>query len=122
MVKCPPKRLTEIFGALSDETRRSIVVKLSRGPRCVTELAEPFEMSLPAVSKHLTILEGAGLVRRERIGRTHWLRLEPAALKEAGDWIESYRKYWEESFDRLDEHLKDIQKKEKKNAKSKSKY
>jgi DNA-binding transcriptional ArsR family regulator len=121
MVKCSPERLTQIFGALSDETRRKIVAKLSRGPQCVTELAAPFEMSLPAVSKHLTILEGAGLVTRERMGRTHWLKLEPAALKQAGDWIESYRKFWEESFDRLDEHLKDIQKTEKKNAKSKSK-
>jgi DNA-binding transcriptional ArsR family regulator len=121
MVKCPPQRLTQIFGALSDETRRKIVAKLSRGPQCVTELAEPFEMSLPAVSKHLTILEGAGLVTRERMGRTHWLKLEPAALKQAGDWIESYRKNWEETFDRLDQHLENMQNKEKKNAKSKSK-
>ena len=87
---------------------------LAHGDRCVTDLAKPHDMSLPAVSKHLRVLERAGLVRRQRCGRLHQLNLEARPLKQASDWIEEYRRFWEESFDRLDEYLKELQAKEKK--------
>ena len=88
--------------------------QLARGDRCVTDLAKPYAMSLPAVSKHLRVLENAGLVRRRRRGRVHQLQLEAAPMQPAQAWIEEYRKFWEASFDRLDEYLKQLQTKEKK--------
>ena len=114
MVKCSPRLLNRTFSALADPTRRRILEHLARGDRCVTDLARPYSMSLPAVSKHLRILENAGLVSRRRRGRVHSLKLEAKPMKEAQQWIEEYRKFWEESFDRLDEYLKQLQTKEKK--------
>ena len=114
MVKCPARLLDRTFGALADPTRRRILEHLAGGDRCVTDLARPYRMSLPAVSKHLRVLENAGLVRRQRDGRVHRLRLEARPMQQAQAWIEEYRKFWEASFDRLDEYLKQLQTKEKK--------
>jgi DNA-binding transcriptional ArsR family regulator len=93
--------LDAVFSALSDGTRRKIVARLSKGPASVTELAEPFAMSLPAVSKHLRVLENAKLLRRERDGRFHRCYLEPAVLDDASAFIERYRTFWNESLDEL---------------------
>jgi DNA-binding transcriptional ArsR family regulator len=106
--------LNRTFAALSDPTRRRILAQLAGGDRCVTDLAKPHSMSLPAVSKHLRVLEHAGLVRRRRDGRIHRLRLETKPMQQAQAWIEEYRKFWEASFDRLDAYLKQLQKEEKK--------
>ena len=114
MVKCSTRVLDRTFGALADPTRRRILEHLAGGDRCVTGLARPYRMSLPAVSKHLRVLESAGLVRRKRDGRVHRLKLEARPMQQAQAWIEEYRKFWETSFDRLDEYLKQIQTKEKK--------
>src|ERR1700691_4142539 len=114
MVKCSPHLLNRTFSALADPTRRRILEHLGRGDRCVTDLARPYSMSLPAVSKHLRVLENAGLIRRRRSGRVHSLKLEAAPMKQASQWIEEYRRFWEESFNRLDEYLKQLQTKEKK--------
>ena len=114
MVKCSPRLLDRTFAALADPTRRRILEHLAEGDRCVTDLARPYRMSLPAVSKHLRVLESAGLVRRRRDGRVHRLKLEAKPMQQAQAWIEEYRKFWEESFDRLDEYLKQLQNKEKK--------
>lgn len=114
MVKCSPRSLNRTFAALSDPTRRRILAQLAGGDRCVTDLAKPHSMSLPAVSKHLRVLEHAGLVRRRRDGRIHRLRLETKPMQQAQAWIEEYRKFWEASFDRLDAYLKQLQKEEKK--------
>ena len=114
MVKCSPRLLNRTFAALADPTRRRILEHLAGGDRCVTDLARPYSMSLPAVSKHLRVLENAGLIRRRRSGRVHSLKLQAAPMKQASQWIEEYRKFWEESFDRLDEYLKQLQTKEKK--------
>ena len=114
MVKCSPRLLDRTFGALADPTRRRILEHLAGGDRCVTDLARPYRMSLPAVSKHLRVLEKAGLVRRRRDGRVHRLKLEAKPMQQAQAWIEEYRKFWEVSFDRLGEYLKQIQTKEKK--------
>lgn len=109
MVKCAAKVLDRTFAALADPTRRRILEHLADGDRCVTELARPHRMSLPAVSKHLRVLERAGLVRRARCGRVHRLKLEAEPMRQAQAWIEEYRKFWEASFDRLDEYLKQLQ-------------
>ncbi|MGH7976955.1 MAG: ArsR/SmtB family transcription factor [Limisphaerales bacterium] len=114
MVKCSNRLLNRTFAALADPTRRRILEHLAGGDRCVTDLARPYSMSLPAVSKHLRVLEKAGLVRRRRRGRVHSLKLEARPMRQAQQWIEEYRKFWEESFDRLDEYLKTMQTKEKK--------
>lgn len=114
MVKCSTRLLDRTFGALADPTRRRILAHLAGGDRCVTDLARPYRMSLPAVSKHLRVLENAGLVRRRRDGRVHRLKLEAKPMQQAQAWIEEYRKFWEASFDRLDEYLKQLQTKEKK--------
>jgi DNA-binding transcriptional ArsR family regulator len=114
MVKCLPRSLNRTFAALADPTRRRILEDLAGGDRCVTDLARPYRMSLPGVSKHLRVLERAGLVRRKRDGRVHRLKLEAKPMREAQAWIEEYRKFWEESFDRLDDYLKQLQKKETK--------
>lgn len=113
MVKCSPRRLDRTFAALADPTRRRILEHLAQGERCVTELARPYAMSLPAVSKHLRILEHAGLVSRRRNGRVHSLKLEAKPMQQAEAWIGEYRRFWEASFDRLDEYLKQLQAKEK---------
>jgi len=113
MVNCSPQLLDRTFGALADPTRRRMLERLAHGDLCVTDLARPYSMSLPAVSKHLRVLEKAGLVRRRRRGRVHSLKLEARPMQQAQAWIEEYRKFWEESFDRLDQYLKDLQAKEK---------
>ena len=109
----PPDRLNATFAALSDPTRRAILARLALGETSVTELAEPFAMSLPAISKHLKVLERAGLVARGREAQWRPCRLEVAPLKEAADWLERYRRFWDESFDRLDEYLRELQREEK---------
>jgi DNA-binding transcriptional ArsR family regulator len=102
--------LDETFGMLADATRRGILERLARGGARVTELAEPFAMSLPAISRHLRVLEEAGLVRRTRMGREHHLELEPAPIKAAVRWMEQYRRFWEGSLDRLADYLEQEQK------------
>ena len=104
--------LSTIFSALADPTRRAILARLTAGEASVTELAEPFEMSMPAISKHLKGLERAGLIARGREAQWRPCRLEAEPLKEAADWLESYRRFWEQSFDRLGEYLRDLQSKE----------
>jgi DNA-binding transcriptional ArsR family regulator len=106
--------LDRTFAALADPTRRRILEHLAHGDHCVTDLARPYAMSLPAVSKHLRVLEKAGLVRRRRRGRVHSLHLQAAPMQQASQWIEEYRRFWEASFDRLDEYLKQLQTKEQK--------
>lgn len=102
-------QLSATFAALADPTRRAILARLASGERSVTELAEPFEMSLPAVSKHLKVLEHAGLVSRGREAQWRPCRLDAAPLRDAADWVGRYRHFWEESFDRLDDYLRDLQ-------------
>jgi DNA-binding transcriptional ArsR family regulator len=109
-----PDPISTTFGALADPTRRAILSRLASGEASVTELASPFEMTLPAVSKHLKVLERAGLIARGREAQWRPCRLEAAPLKDVADWVEHYRRNWEESFDRLDEYLKELQAKEKK--------
>jgi DNA-binding transcriptional ArsR family regulator len=105
MVKYPSATLNRTFAALADPTRRRILAHLSRGDRCVTDLARPHAMSLPAISKHLRVLEKAGLLRRRRYGRVHEIQLQAKPLKQAAQWVEEYRKFWEGSLDRLAEYL-----------------
>ncbi|HEX7632064.1 MAG TPA: metalloregulator ArsR/SmtB family transcription factor [Lacunisphaera sp.] len=105
-----PDRLNAVFAALADPTRREILASLSRGERSVTELAGPHDMSLPAISKHLGVLERSGLIERGRDAQWRPCRLRAAPLKEAVDWIAQYRRHWEESFDRLDAYLQELQK------------
>jgi DNA-binding transcriptional ArsR family regulator len=112
-------QLTNTFAALADPTRRAILARLAAGETSVTELAEPFEMSLPAISKHLKVLERAGLIARGREAQWRPCRLEAGPLKNAAKWLEHYRRFWEQSFDRLEEYLREVQKKEKKNARDK---
>ncbi len=102
-------RLSTAFAALADPTRRAILARLALGEATVTELAEPFEMSLPAISKHLKVLEQAGMIAQSREKQWRPRRLEPQALKEAADWLDYYRQFWEQSFDRLDAYLKMLQ-------------
>lgn len=106
--------LDTIFAALADPTRRAILARLANGEASVTELAEPFAMSMPAISKHLKVLERARLIARGRAAQSRPCRLEANALKEAAGWIERYRRFWEESFDRLDDYLREVQAQEKK--------
>jgi DNA-binding transcriptional ArsR family regulator len=101
--------LDAVFAALADPTRRAILARLANGEASVTTLAEPFEMSLPAISKHLKVLERAGLIARGRTAQWRPGRLPAAPLKEAATWLEKYRQFWEQSFDRLDEYLKTLQ-------------
>ena len=109
----PDDTLSLTFGALADPTRRAMLARLSSGEASVNELAKPFKMSLPAVSKHLKVLEKSGLITRGRQAQWRPCRLEARPMKEAIDWIETYRKEWEERFDRLDTYLQELQKKEK---------
>lgn len=110
--------LSTTFAALADPTRRAILARLASGEASVNEIAEPFKMTLPAVSKHLKVLEKSGLIARSRDAQYRPCRLEATPLKEVSDWVDHYRRFWEESFDRLDEYLKELQMKEKKNESS----
>src|SRR5690606_4164579 len=102
--------LSATFSALADPTRRAMLARLAEGEATVNELAEPFEMTLPAISKHLKVLEKAGLVSRGKHAQFRPCRLEAAPLKDIAGWVEAYRRYWEASFDRLDSYLQEIQK------------
>jgi DNA-binding transcriptional ArsR family regulator len=119
MPQISPDRLSTTFAALADPTRRAILAKLASGEASVTELAEPFKMSLPAVSKHLRVLERAGLIARGREAQWRPCRLEAGPLKTVADWLEFYRRFWERSFDRLETYLDELQGKDKKNGRKK---
>ena len=106
--------LSRVFGALADPTRRAILARLAHGEAGVQEIAKPFNMTLPAISKHLKVLEKAKLIRRGKDAQWRPCSLEAAPLKDASDWIGDYRQFWEESFSRLDEYLKEMQSQEKK--------
>ena len=112
----PTDTLSQTFAALSDPTRRAILARLVSGECTVTELAEPFDMSLPAVSKHLRVLERARLIARGRDAQWRPCRIEGGPLKEVADWAEQYRHVWEQRLDRLDDYLKQLTAKEKKHA------
>jgi DNA-binding transcriptional ArsR family regulator len=115
----PTDHLSTTFAALADPTRRAILARLASGETSVTELAEPFAMSLPAVSKHLKVLERAGLIARGRAAQRRPCRIEPGALRQVDDWLERYRRFWDESLDRLDLYLVGLQAKEKKRGRKK---
>jgi DNA-binding transcriptional ArsR family regulator len=102
-------QLSSTFAALADPTRRAILTKLSKGERSVSDLAEPFEMTLPAISKHLKVLEKAGLIQRSRDAQYRPCKLNAKPLREAAKWVEQYRQFWEERFDRLDDYLAQLQ-------------
>ena len=104
-----PDALSTTFAAIADPTRRAILARLASGEASVTELAAPFEMSLPAVSKHLKVLERAGLIGRGRDAQWRPCRLEAGPLKSAADWLDAYRRFWEQSFERLDGYLRELQ-------------
>jgi DNA-binding transcriptional ArsR family regulator len=108
-----PDQISTTFAALADPTRRAILARLAAGEASVTELAEPFAMSMPAISKHLKVLERAGLIARGREAQWRPCRLEPAPLKDVAVWLEDYRRFWEGSFDRLETFLKKLQAEEK---------
>ena len=114
-----PDRLSTTFAALSDPTRRAILARLALGETTVAELAEPFEISGPAISKHLKVLERAGLIARSREAQRRPCRLRAAPLKDVADWVGRYRRFWEQSFDRLDSYLHTLQAKEKKGGRKK---
>src|SRR5579872_4597421 len=117
----PADPLSATFAALADPTRRAILAKLASGEASVTELAAPFEMSMPAISKHLKVLERAGLIARGQEAQWRPRRLQADPLKGVADWVESYRQFWEESFERLDAYLIEMQKKETKNVRKQRK-
>ena len=110
MVEYRSKLLDRTFGALADPTRRRILAQLAGGDRCVTDLAQPHRMSLAAVSKHLIVLEKAGLVKRRRLGRVHSLKLEAKPTKAAQAWIDRYRKFWEGNLDQFEKYLDKLHK------------
>ncbi|MDB5978861.1 MAG: ArsR family transcriptional regulator [Nevskia sp.] len=114
-----PDRLSTTFAALADPTRRAILARLADGEVSVQELAEPFAISLPAVSRHLKVLEHAGLIVRGREAQWRPCRLQAGPLKDIAAWVEEYRRYWDESFDRLDIYLNELQGKEKKHERKK---
>jgi DNA-binding transcriptional ArsR family regulator len=116
-----PDPLSATFAAIADPTRRAILARLASGEASVTELAEPFDMSLPAISKHLKVLERAGLIARGREAQWRPCRLEAAPLKDVAGWVEHYRQFWEQSFDRLDEYLQQLKTKEKKHGRKQRK-
>ncbi len=111
-----PDRLSATFAALADPTRRAILARLASGEASVTELAEPFDMSLPGISKHLKVLQRAGLIARGRRAQWRPCRLEAGPLKDVANWVEHYRRFWTESFDRLEDYLREVQMKEKKDG------
>src|SRR4030088_3093728 len=115
----PADLLSTTFAALADPTRRKILTRLTLGETSVTELAAPFKISLPAISKHLKVLERAGLIARSRDAQWRPCRLKAQRLEEAADWVGRYREFWEEKFDRLDEYLQELQKKEKHHGRKK---
>ena len=108
-----PDTLSNTFSALADPTRRAILARLALGELSVTELAQPFEMSMPAISKRLKVLERAGLIARGRDAQWRPCSLKAAPLKDAAEWLERYRRFWEESFERLDDYLRELQAREK---------
>ncbi len=109
-------RLSTTLAAISDPTRRAILARLASGEASVTQLAKPFDMTLPAVSKHLKVLENAGLISRGRDAQWRPCRLEAERLREVARWVERYRSFWEQRLDRLDEHLRELQREEKKHG------
>ena len=113
-------QITATFAALADPTRRAILARLALGETSVTEIAAPFEMSMPAISRHLKVLEKAGLISRGREAQWRPCKLRAEPLKQAAGWLDEYRRFWEESFDRLDEYLKTLQAKEKKDVRKKN--
>jgi DNA-binding transcriptional ArsR family regulator len=121
MVKQRPgwANLSVTFGALADPTRRAILARLASGEATVSELAEPFEMSGPAISRHLKVLERAGLIARWRQAQWRPCQLKAEPLRAAADWLDTYRRFWEESLDRLDDYLRELQTKEKKHGRKK---
>ena len=116
MVKCSTESLDAVFSALGDPTRRAILARLAEGETRVTELAEPHRMSLPAISKHLRVLETAGLVTKQKAGRVVRCSLNADPLKDAADWVGRYRRFWEGQFDRLERYLEDVSPKPEENA------
>ena len=110
-----PDQLSVTFAALADPTRRAILARLALGEASVTELAKPFDLSLPGISKHLKVLHRAGLITQSRSAQWRPCRLEGARLKDAADWVGEYRRFWDESFERLDEYLAELQKEKKRN-------
>lgn len=112
--------LSNTFAALADPTRRAILARLISGEASVTQLSEPFDMSLPAISKHLKVLERAGLIARGREAQWRPCRLDAGPLKEVADWTEDYRRFWTETFDRLDDYLQELKKKEKNHGRKKN--
>jgi DNA-binding transcriptional ArsR family regulator len=115
-------QLSTTFAALADPTRRAILARLATGERSVTELAEPFTMSLPAVSKHLRVLERAGLIARGREAQWRPCRIDAAPLKEVAEWTERFRAVWEQRFDRLDSYLQELKAKEKRHGRKRKKH
>jgi DNA-binding transcriptional ArsR family regulator len=113
--------LSATFAALADPTRRSILARLTSGEASVTELAEPFAMSLPAVSRHLKVLQRAGLIARSRDAQFRPCRLDAGPLKEVADWVERYRRFWDQSFDRLDDYLRELKAREEKRGRKQRK-
>ena len=111
--------LSSTFAALADPTRRAILARLSSGELSVNELATPFDISAPAISKHLKVLENAGLISRSRIAQTRPCKLEAAPLQEVADFLEQYRRHWERSLDRLDAYLQELQTKDKRRVQTK---
>jgi DNA-binding transcriptional ArsR family regulator len=116
-----PDHLSTTFAALADPTRRAILARLASGEASVTELAEPFEMSMPAISKHLKVLERAGLIARGREAQWRPCRLEAGPLKDIDAWIEHYRRFWEQSFERLEDYLRELKGKEKRHGRKQRK-
>jgi DNA-binding transcriptional ArsR family regulator len=112
-------QMSSTFSALADPTRRAILARLALGETSVTELASPFEMSMPAISRHLKVLEKAGLISRGREAQWRPCKLKAEPLKHAADWLDEYRRFWEASFDRLEEYLQTLQAKEKKRGRKK---
>jgi DNA-binding transcriptional ArsR family regulator len=117
--KMSADQLTSTFAALADPTRRAILAHLMSGEASVTELAEPFEMSMPAISRHLKVLETAGLISRGRAAQWRPCRIQAAPLKQVADWVEEYRMAWEQRLDRLHDYLAEVQAKEKKRGRNK---
>ena len=115
-------RLSETFGALADPTRRAILARLASGEASVTELAEPFAMSMPGISKHLKVLERAGLIARGREAQWRPCRLQAGPLRDVAGWVEHYRRFWEESFDRLGEYLGELKSRDSKHRKKEKKH
>jgi DNA-binding transcriptional ArsR family regulator len=113
-------QISSTFSALADPTRRAILARLALGETSVTELSSPFEMSMPAISRHLKVLEKAGLIARGREAQWRPCKLKAEPLKQAADWLDEYRRFWDESFDRLGEYLQELQAKEKKRSRKKN--